>query len=161
MCQQEVDASLTSCVRGASYRYNNLVDIRRLTQLKHIKSKIVGKIRDIITSLEISSEQRVAKTYIGKMYNHRQKTAGGHYQDLNPMNSRTWKVGGISDRWKEHKSKDYGKDGMVVLAAVTEEAIPPQCQDRIKFFLDYAFANEGRFCCTISLSPQLTSEWST
>ena len=60
------------------------------------------------------------------------------------MNSRTWKVGGISDRWNEHKSKDYyGKDGMVVLAAVTEEAIPPQGQDHIKKE-DYAFAIEQR-----------------
>ena len=142
----------------ATYCCDNLVDIRGLTELKHTKNKIVDKIKDIITSLEIGRGQRVAKIYIGKTYIQRRKkrkknilkrtkskrtTSKSQGRNLDPMDGKTWRVDGISDRWKDHRSKDYGKDGMVVLAAVTKEAIPPRCWDRIKKE-DYAFAIEQR-----------------
>ena len=127
----------------STYCSDNLVDIRGLTQLEEAKNKIVAKINDIIKSLETSREKRVAKIYLGKTYIHRRRASSNRYLDLNPMDDRTWRLKGISGRWNEHRRTDYGKDGMVVLAAVTKEAIPPQCQDRIHQ-QDYAFAIEQR-----------------
>ena len=128
---------------GDKYVYfrHNLVDIRGLTQLKHAKNKIADKIEDIIISLENGGEQRVAKIYIGKTYIRCEEPQEGQDQKVDPMESSTWSLGGITSGWNDHikNEEGYAKDGIIVLAAVTKEAIPSRCRDRIKKE-DYAIA---------------------
>ena len=47
------------------------------------------------------------------------------------MDPYTWKKNGISSRWGCHKKKEYGRDGLVVLAAVTKDAVPQQCRGEV------------------------------
>ena len=127
-----------------SYCCDNLVDIRELTQLKHAKNKVADKIKDIIISLQIHRRgKRVAKIYIGKTGFDCKETQEDQDQKLDPMNYKTWNLKGIKNRWKGNRSKNKEncKDGMIVLAAVTKEAIPLRCRDRITKE-DYAFAIE-------------------
>ena len=43
---------------------------------------------------------------------------------FDPLNHNTWKKEGISERWSDHKKQDYGRDGMVVLCAITRDTVP-------------------------------------
>ena len=50
---------------------------------------------------------------------------------FNPLNHHTWKKNGISSRWGSHKHEDYGRDGLVVLGAITKQTVPERCRDRV------------------------------
>ena len=38
---------------------------------------------------------------------------------------------GISSCWRHHRSQDYGKDGLVVLCAITKETVPSTSDSRM------------------------------
>ena len=96
-----------------------LVDITREDTLHIVEDKLVKKIEDIFTDLQIQKDATVDKFYIGKTFV--QSTKRGK---INPLNPSTWKKGGISSRWGDHKEEEYGRDGMIVIAVITRDQVP-------------------------------------
>ena len=87
----------------------------------HIETKIIEKLEDTLTALQIGSGRKIAKFYIGMTFVPRRKGS----KNFDPLNNNTWKKNGISSRWVDHKKTDYGRDGMVVLCAITRDTVPP------------------------------------
>lgn len=64
--------------------------------------------------------------YIGKSHICRRKGV-----DFDPNKCSTWILNdGINSRYGVHKKKDYGRSGLVVVAVVTRESIPDDCQKK-------------------------------
>ena len=115
-------------VRNYSFNPAKIADEKKV---KHIKHKLVKKLKDTVTALQIGSTKKIAKIYIGKTFIQRRRNPGGGFKTLNPLDHHTWKKNGISSRWSEHKNKEYGRDGLVVLGAITRETVPEKCRDRL------------------------------
>ena len=62
-------------------------------------------------------DSEVQSFSIGKTY--ARKTWGNRF--LNPQDEDTFTKTGISNRWRQHKNTDYGRDGMVVVAIITDD----------------------------------------
>ena len=124
-----------------NYACDNTVDIRNIS-FKQAKKKVIKHINDCICSLEIESDSFVAKFYIGKTFVRRRRKPGGGYLAIDPQRSSTYRKNGIGQRWREHREKYYGKDGMVVLAIITREAVPLATRNKDVHQEDYAFELE-------------------
>ena len=61
---------------------------------------------------------------------------------FDPMNPNTWKKNGISSRWGTHRTEEYGKDGMIVLTAITKEAVLHRHQGSLLHQEQYTLALE-------------------
>ena len=96
-----------------------LVHITHGDTLHTTEEKLVKKIEDIFTDLQIQKDAEVDKFYIGKTF--AQSTKRGK---INPLNPHTWRKGGISNRWRDHKEEEYGRDGMIVIAVITRDQVP-------------------------------------
>ena len=141
------------CKGEISYYSFNLVDLvegedsEEKGKMDRDVNKLSKKLKDTIESLEIgpSDYERspIKYYYIGKTYIRQKKKRGSGFQDFNHMKEDTWKKKGISSRYKSHSTKDYGRDGLVVLAAITREALP---RDHLKYITqeDYALILEQR-----------------
>ena len=116
---------------GAVRNYSaNPADIAGQNEVKAIKQKLIAQLESTVRELELQSDRTIAKIYIGKTYIQRRKKGGGKgHQKLNPLKHHTWKKNGISDRWGDHKKQDYGRDGLVVLGAITRETMPERCRE--------------------------------
>ena len=62
-------------------------------------------------------DSEVQSFSIGKTY--ARKTWRSRF--LNPQDEDTFTKTGISNRWRQHKNTDYGRDGMVVVAIITDD----------------------------------------
>ena len=109
----------------------NLADIESERKVKHIKRKLVKQLESTINELELHSDRRIGKIYIGKTFIQRKRKPGGGFMTFNPLNHNTWEKNGISSRWGSHKHEDYGRDGLVVLGAITKQTVPEKCRDRV------------------------------
>ena len=98
---------------------------------------LVKWVDDTITDIEIQSEKKVVKFYIGKTFVRKNKN-----RKFDAMNPNTWRKSGISSRWHHHRHEDYGKNGMVVLTVVTKEDVPQQSIQAFKHQEMYALALE-------------------
>ena len=125
-----------------NYSFNPAV-IKNEKKVKHIKRKLVRKLEDTITALQIGSERTIAKIYIGKTFIRQRRKPGGGYRTFKPEDHHTWKKNGISSRWQDHKHEDYGRDGLVVLGAITRETMPERCRGRVHQE-DFALAMEQK-----------------
>ena len=116
--------------------------LRKGPTLRKATKLLIKHIKDCIRSIEIGRGRKVEKFYIGKTLTHKRKK-----MPFDHMASRTWKLSdGISNRFKKHRDKGYGRDGMVVLTVVTQKTIPPNIHRQktvVKQEL-YAFALENR-----------------
>ena len=113
------------CNGRSHYACDNTVDIRRVSSIHKAKKRILKHIDDCMKAIEIGRGTKVSQFYIGKTYIHRVKKRGGGYNKIDPMDPQTWKKGGISAHWTTHREEDYGRGGMVVLAVITRDALPP------------------------------------
>ena len=114
-------------LRGTkSYACDNLVNITISGTVNEAQDILIQHVHNILDSIQIETDRRVDKYYIGKTFVTRRKKPGsGHgFMAFNHMDHKTWKKNGISSRWAVHKKEDYGRDGMVVLATVPKAAIP-------------------------------------
>ena len=98
---------------------------------------LVKWVDDTITDIEIQSGKKVVKFYIGKTFVRQHGN-----RKFDSMNPNTWRVSGISSRWRHHKQEDYGRNGMVVLTVVTKDDVPPQSIPAFKHQEMYALALE-------------------
>ena len=136
--------------RGTVRNYSaNPADLSGQTEVKAVKKKLIAQLEDTIKALQIESGRKIAKIYIGKTY-----------QRFYPLKHHTWKKNGISSRWGEHKHKDYGRDGLVVLGAITRETMPERCRGRVHQE-DFALAMEQKLLHHYLLShpdPRVVNE---
>ena len=124
----DFDLLCTGTVQDYSANPANLATAKKLS---HIKRKLKRKLEDTIQALQIESGRTIAKIYIGKTYILQKKKRGGGrgYETFDPLDHSTWKKTGISSRWQFHKDEDYGRDGLVVLGAITRETMPERCRE--------------------------------
>lgn len=103
---------------------------------------LIEHVINCIEDIERERRCEVEKFYIGKTYVDESKKS----QKFDHMDRSTWNVKGISKRFRCHRKRSHGRDGMVVLTVVTREAIPPNIhknKERVTPEL-YALALENR-----------------
>ena len=91
--------------------------------------------------------------YIGKTY-IREMASGG----FNPEDPRTWNLdNGINGRFRDHKKRGYGKNGLIVVAVVTKDAIPEDCRknEYITHHEEYALTLEKRLIQYYKANPRI------
>ena len=110
--------------------------------IKKLSERIKETIQDYETQ-DIDSQRRVRAYYIGKTYLKRKKRNGKSFSPFDRMDHKTWIKKGISSRYRAHKMKDYGHNGLVVLGVVTKDVLPEKRAERIKQE-DYALILEQR-----------------
>ena len=98
-----------------------LVELTHRDTLETAEKKLVEKIENLFLEIQIQKDVRINKFYIGKTFVQKKAKT----KILNPLNPNTWRKEGISSRWSDHKANDYGKDGMIVIAVITKEQVPP------------------------------------
>ena len=113
-------------LRGARNYACNLADLTTETEVKGIKRTLIEQLEQTVQDLETQSDRTIAKIYIGKTYMQRKRKPGG-FRKFDPDDHKTWKKNGISSRWGDHKWKDYGRDGLVVLGAITRQTVIDTC----------------------------------
>ena len=143
------------CTGAVQYYSFNLVKLiaPNLKTATDIKKKLITKLDDTITALEIGSDRKIAKFYVGKTYVPRRHIQGGKFMQFDPLNHNTWIKKGISSRWGIHKREDYGRDGMVVLCAITSNTVPMKAMHQEDFTLDM----EQHLLCHYRNDPRLAN----
>ena len=95
-----------------------LVDLHEIQDATTAKSKIKDKINEIILKVEEGRGGKIENFKIGKTFLQQES-------NFDPMNPATWKKKSIKDEWD--KASDGGMHGLIVLAAISEEAVPHHC----------------------------------
>ena len=113
-------------LRGARNYACNPADLTSETEVEGIKGMLLKQLKQTVEDLETQSDRTIAKIYIGKTYMQRKRRPGG-FRTFDPDDHKTWKKNGISSRWGDHKRKDYGRDGLVVLGAITRQTVIDTC----------------------------------
>ena len=130
--------------RGDIRNYSfNPANISSERNVKHIKRKLLHQLEETVRELEFHSDKTIAKIYIGKTFIQRRRRPGGRFVTFDPTKHQTWKKNGISSRWGDHKHQDYGRDGLVVLGAITKQTMPEKCRRRVHQE-DFALAMEQK-----------------
>lgn len=111
------------------------VPIKRMS-MKNAKNKMVKHTDDKIKEIERVSGGEISKIYFGKSYIRNQREAqkklkGTKTSTYRPLEyssyyPKTWNLKGIRERYYQHRKKDYGKSGMVMLGIVTMDSITQQ-----------------------------------
>ena len=144
-------------LRGSrNYACNPVIKLTTETEVEEIKTKLIAQLEQTITDLESGeflSDRTIAKVYIGKTYLEQKRKPGRGigFQKFDPDDHRTWKKNGISSRWQDHKKEKkntdgtvlYGRDGLVVLGAITRETVLNTCRGRVHQE-DFALAMEQK-----------------
>ena len=123
-----VDFELLCRGNTKAYYSFNLTDLRG-KKVKYMKRKLIRQLKKTIRKLELYSKRKITKIYVGKTY-IRCKKPRSQRSMFNPLDHNTWIKQGIGKRWNHHKRQNYGKDGMVILCAVTQEMIPQKIWGR-------------------------------
>lgn len=106
--------------------------------------ELIKQLKKTIRELESHSKREIAKIYIGKTFIPHRKNPPRpikRYATFDPLKPCTWRKTGISDRWKSHKHSAYGRDGLVVLGAITKQTVPKEIRRRVHRE-DFALAME-------------------
>ena len=96
---------------------------------EEIAEKLREQFESTIRELELHSDNKIDQLYIGKTFISRRRKRGGGFQKFDPLDHKTWIKQGISSRWDKHKAS--GRDGLVVLCAITKDTVPKGCQDEV------------------------------
>ena len=101
-----------------------LVDLRKETDIDIVRNRLISHCDETLRLLKQKSSRKVEEFYVGKTYIKRKKYPQGRGLEMfDPMDPNTWDKSGISKRWGIHKKEHYGKNGMIVLTAITKEAL--------------------------------------
>ena len=138
--------SFDTLCRGGTQSYApNLARIGEETELEDAEQILYTQLIDTVEELEMADPEcrrKIGKIYIGKTYVARLKRQR-RFQPFDPNDYSTWKKVGISSRWHDHKHEDYGRDGLVVLGAVSRKTMPKRIRRRVHQE-DFALALEQR-----------------
>lgn len=123
---------------NSGYVLDNAIPIINNT-IKTATSQVKAHVVQCIKDLEKGRGSEVKYFYIGKTH-----IRGKKHHKFDPMNSSTWRSGGI--RHVDHCKKKYGIDGLIVLAVITKQSIPEECRKNwyIRNPEEYALALEKR-----------------
>ena len=129
---------------GSSHGYacDNLADITktrrgRVPTIHQAEKILANHVDSCIKTIEHKTGRDIESFYFGKTYINERKN-----RDFDHMDPATWKFdGGINGRWKAHKDRGYGRDGLIVLTVVTREAIHPRSHRKV-LHEDYALVLE-------------------
>ena len=97
------------------------------------EEELKRKVDEIFQNLELQTERKVNNFYIGKTFIEQRRRPNNRekFVKFDPMDPYTWKKNGISSRWGCHKKMEYGRDGLIVLTAVTKDVVPQKCRSKI------------------------------
>lgn len=85
---------------------------------------IYKHITDTISKVEEGSGKEVDYVYVGKSHVRKLKK-----KPFDPKAPNTWRLDdGVNKRYSDHVKKCYGKNGLIVVAVVTNESIPADCK---------------------------------
>jgi hypothetical protein len=144
-----------------SYACDELIDIIRTEDghaptIREAEQMLLKHIDNCIKRIEKGRGRKLEYFYIGKTYvDKKSRVAFDH------MDRATWNLGGgINGRWRSHRRKEYGQDGLVVLTVVTEKAIRLKVRKNRSNFRqeDYALVLESRLIQDYMTDPRLSNE---
>ena len=144
-----VGVSFDILCRGGKPSYApNLARIGEETEVEDAEQILYTQLKNTVEELEMADPEcrrKIGQIYIGKTYVARLKISKRQkrFQPFDPNDYSTWKKVGIGSRWHDHKSQDYGRDGLVVLGAVTRKTMPKRIRRRVHQE-DFALALEQR-----------------
>ena len=101
-----------------------LFNVVRSTTAVRAKEDVINHASKVLN--HIAQKGQVKEFYFGKTYIRKKSEA------FDIENFETWDPTGIQSRWDTHKKKSYGKSGMLVMAAIDQESIPPDLKDITK-----------------------------
>ena len=148
-----------------SYACDYLIDITSTTSreghaltptIREAETMLLNHIDSCLRTIVANMQRPVERFYIGKT--HVGQLRG---KPFNHMNASTWKLdSGINSRCSDHMRAGYGRDGLVVLTVVTEQAIHPDVRRNKPHFNheDYAFALQSRLVQDCMTDPRLYNE---
>ena len=116
-----------------------LVHVTQLDTLQKAEDKLTEKIDTLFQDLRIQTGKEIKMFYIGKTF----VQANQKYTKLNQLKPDSWRKGGISSRWNDHRKEEYGRDGMIVIAVITRDQVPEGAASKVKQEL-YTLALEQR-----------------
>ena len=116
-----------------------LVQVTQLDTIQEAEDKLTEKIDTLFQDLRIQRDKEIKMFYIGKTF----VQANQKYTKLNPLIPDSWRKGGISSRWNDHRKEEYGKDGMIIIAVITRDEVPEGAAPKVKQEL-YTLALEQR-----------------
>ena len=90
---------------------------KRITTFRTAVNAIERQIKKVLQEEESEMHRKIDLFSIGKT--NANATAKADF--LDPLDEDTFTKKGISNRWRAHKDTDYGKDGMVVVAIITDD----------------------------------------
>ena len=109
---------MASCVTEPIYEFDVVhLQSRYINTFRKAVNKIEKKIDYTLREVEEIANSEIQSFSIGKTY--ARKTFDSPF--LDPQDENTFTKTGICNRWRHHKYTDYGKDGMVVVAIITDD----------------------------------------
>ena len=144
-----------------SYACDNLIDITktedgRTPTIDEAEQMLLEHARRCVQSIETERGCPLEYYYIGKSHVRKRKN-----RTFNHMNRFTWRLdGGVNKRFRCHRDRGYGRDGLVVLAVVTREAIDPNIHWNKPSIHqeDYALDLERRLIRACRMDPRLCNK---
>ena len=99
-----------------------MVELRNLPDTKTALTKLISGLENVFSTVQKSLKLTSYAIGLANI------TTAKKY-DFDPKNCNTWNKNGISSKWELLKGKDYGQNGLIVLAAIDKQAIPSICQN--------------------------------
>ena len=101
-----------------------LVELKNKTIFEDIQRAIISHCEQTLSRIESESLSTIEKFYIGKAFiKQRRKPGGRGFIKFDHMDTNTWKKNGIGSRWATHKKEEYGRDGLIVLTAISRDCV--------------------------------------
>ena len=124
----------------------DVVNLRttRMTTFRTVVNAIERQIKKILQEKESEMDLEIHLFSIGKTSAHVNATA----DFLDPLDEDTVNKKHIGNRWREHRETEYGKDGMVVVAIITDDVADT---------LDYDDAED----CALDIEEELQKRFSS
>ena len=111
------------------YAMDNIVAITNMT-ISEAKTALLQHMDSCIKTIETQRKpKKVTYTYIGMAQVRRR--GDFMYKLFDKMRCSTWSQAGINRHFMNHNDEYYCKDGLVVLTAITRDAIPADCMESL------------------------------
>ena len=106
---------------------DNIIPITNMT-ISDARTALLQHMEACIKKIEEKRKpKKVLYIYIGMAQVRRR--GDFMYKLFDKMRYSTWSQGGINGQFTSHKNEYYCKDGLVVLTAITRDAIPQDCME--------------------------------